>query len=114
MVEKRRSWRIEHDGQVNLHVDGVHWDARFVNLSEGGCLLVLEDSSVTDKVDVGTQVCLEFNFPNDHEESYEVSAKVSHFRTNKASAYIGFSFVDANDACVTRIKEFIEMFTAFA
>jgi hypothetical protein len=114
MVEKRRSWRIEHDGQVKLLLDGESWSARFVNLSEGGCLLVLDDVTVIDKVNLDMPVCLEFNFPNDHEENYEVSAKVSHFRTEDASAYIGFSFVDAKDACVTRIKEFIEMFTAFA
>jgi hypothetical protein len=114
MVEKRRSWRIEHDGEVNLQILGQQWPAKFINLSEGGCLVSLAQQEIAKQLAVAVSAVLEFPFPNDLEDTYSAQATVSHFRTDGDLVYIGFAFSNPEDECVARIKEFIEMFTAFA
>lgn len=114
MVEKRRSWRIEHDGEVDFHAAGGQWPARFVNLSEGGCLICVASASVLSALEVAKPVLLDFKFPNDEDDRYRVGATVSHFRDGGEGIFIGLSFSDPNDECVARIAEFIEMFTVFA
>ena len=114
MVEKRSSPRLEHEGEARFELESASFDAQIANISEGGALLVVEEDEVGSELVQDAPAHLYFCLPNDPDEEYQVSVRVSHFHKPDDDGYrVGLQFTDESQPGVLAVREFIDMFSAF-